>query len=305
MANLYDKLGQYSGSELPQSPSEVSVFSVNNDSIVLTWTPNSSGYTTSTIVIQTWQGNYWETKTELNYDAVDGSLSSLSEGTLYRIRVAQLLDGVLYASSPLTQTTTSIPKPTLTESGVTSSSIGVNITGYDATWESIKMYNYDDGWQLVDTIAATATTYSYTGLNASEQYFLQAAAVIEGVEYEGDYVAITTAAGALVAITITNAYDVAISGDNPIEITWSNDNDTASLGGSHTVTLMNNCMGEAYSESAGAGDRSKSLGFFTESLDCMESNWFNFGLVTAKVRYTDGSGNYVETEKELSVQLNP
>ena len=216
--NTYEKLGQYAGDELPAAPSDVSVDSVDNNNIVLTWTNNSSGYTESSIVIQTWQGTFWQTQGDaLSYDAVGGSLTSLSEGTSYRIRVAQLLDGVLYPSQPLVQETTSIPTPILTESGVTTTEIGVDITEYDVSWTTLKMYLNDE---LVESIATTATTYTYTGLTQGTSYALNGVVTIDAVDYTGATVNISTAA----ALNPTGLYVMEVSTDY-IQVGWTNNND--------------------------------------------------------------------------------
>ena len=218
MSTTYEKLGQYAGDELPAAPSDVSVDSVDNNNIVLTWTNNSSAYTESSIVIQTWQGTFWQTQGDaLSYDAVGGTLSSLSEGTSYRIRVAQLLDGVLYPSQPLVQATTSIPTPVLAESGTTQTEIGVDITGYDVSWTALKMYLNDE---LVESIATTATTYTYTGLTQGTSYALNGVVTIDAVDYTGATVNISTEA----ALNPTGLYVMAVATDY-IQVGWTNNND--------------------------------------------------------------------------------
>lgn len=235
MSTTYEKLGQYSDGELPSAPSDAYIDAVTNTQFTLHWTNNitAEDFPTAQLVVQRWQGTYWETQAgspfglEWDYEIVAG----LSEGTSYRVRVAVLMDDVLYASQPLVQETTSIPKPELSEVDAGTDYVDVDIDGYDESWESLKMYRYifegeETGWVLQDTIAATETQYVYTGLTAGENYYVRAGAVIAGTEYFGDYIMISTEEAAV--LPATNLVLTENSSDSWV-LSWDN-NEPATSG---------------------------------------------------------------------------
>jgi hypothetical protein len=248
MSNTYDKLGKYADSELPSAIINLVVGTVDNTTIALSWTNNNTAFTAGKVVIQTWQGTYWETKVIRNYNTTTGNLTSLSEGTSYRIRVAFLLDGVLYPSNPLTQVTTNIPKPeNFTVTDYDDTTITLAWDGYDESWEAVIVQRYISGaFTDVATLDATATTYTYTGLTQNTTYYLTVASVIDGVTYSAyppTYKTQKTAREALLPLENIGFYPSEVENAGHITVTWTNPNSYETLGGRYTLSLGVNCGG--------------------------------------------------------------
>ena len=95
--------------------------------------------------------------------------------------------------------------------------------GYDASWDNVVIQKYTGSttiWELVDTIAATETTYELTGLTPQTSYNYTAGAVISGVTYSAyppNYVQVLT--NAILAPTGAAASDVTYEG---MTLSWTN-----------------------------------------------------------------------------------
>ena len=284
--STYEKLGQYAGSELPASPTDVTLVLADNTSIQLSWTNANSSYFDGNVVMQTWESTYWLTNGEpLQYDADGGSLVGLSEGTSYRIRVAFLLFGVLYPSNPFTQATTAIPKPVITESGATTNEIGVDISNYDVSWTALKMYymgvstGYE--WVLADTIAGDASSYTYTGLTGNEEYQLYAAAVIDGQDYAGYNIGVETQAEPLTAPTDLS-YNLAT---DTLQFFWTNHN--SEIGSGNNLIRVNDSQVQSVAWDA----EDNGVGGW-----CCLGSAFQYNTeYTLVIRYQRGVGDYVDS----------
>jgi len=214
MANTYIKLGEYNSSELPTRASGLLATQVLDKQITLTWVNNTdeAEYPSAVNVVQVWETD-WQTTPEgdIPLSVSAQTIYNLDEGTNYRIRVCVRDANVLYPSQIIEPSTLTIPKPTITESGTTITTIGVDITGYDPTWQAIVMkINDGGGWVTVDTISATDTTFVYENLNPETQYLVLAASVVDTVEYDGVDIAVSTAAVVTPTLTESGATYTAV-----------------------------------------------------------------------------------------------
>lgn len=168
----YEKLGQYAATELPINPTNVVITAVASTSADLEWTNNYS--TSGSIILQLWQTNYWLTKNEIDISSTSGTISDLPAGEEWRIRVAVLLNGVIYAAAPVVNSLPPVPYPTNLADAGSDNNFVETITwdGNDASWQAIyiRAYvaNYDtctDGeWQTIATLTDSgATSYGVSG----------------------------------------------------------------------------------------------------------------------------------------------
>jgi hypothetical protein len=229
--------------------------------------------------------------------------------------VAVLLDGVLYPSAPLTQTTLSIPKPqNITEVSATTDSITISWNGYDATWDAVKPQIYvDSEFQDAATLDASATTYTFTGLTEETQYYLSVASVIDGTTYSAyppDYIIVSTEAAPLPALLPLDnlSYSSEVTYGEQGVLTFNNPNDTGSLGGSYLIQTLD-CQGNLLQESANASSSDYQCFYWYD--DCLDANILVFeNPYTITVVYTasDGrtaSGTTVANPTKASLGCSP
>jgi hypothetical protein len=182
--STYDKLGQYATTELPIAPSNVVITAVGSTTADLEWTSN---YTTSgTIILQLWMTNYWLTKNEIDISSTSSTITDLPAGESWRIRVAVLLNGVIYPCQPVLNEVV-IPYPeNLAVGDKTVWTAAFSWDGNDESWTNVKfkVSTGDSVYETITTLPASATTYTATGYTMSnnEARFI-VCAEIDGSDY--------------------------------------------------------------------------------------------------------------------------
>jgi len=171
--STYEKLGQYAVSELPISPSNLAITAAGSTTADLTWTSNYS--LSGSTILQLWMTNYWLTKNEIGVGDTSGTITDLPAGESWRIRVAILLNGVIYPCQPVVNSLPPVPMPAnVTYVGNDSNFVStISWDGNDSSWENIliRMGNLKDvdtcdsaEWRTIATLTNTgATSYGISG----------------------------------------------------------------------------------------------------------------------------------------------
>lgn len=241
--NTYDKLGQYSPSELPTPPSSFEVIDVTDNSITLLWSSVVDGLD-GNVVIQQWNGSRWVNIKTIAIDRVSDTVDELESNTEYRFRVCLLVDNKLYPSKPISQPTD------VGEVIVPCQPTGLTATTVSATTVTLqwikRCQNCDGGctgeytilsyeaemWESLATVDALEEETTLTELTPNTTYTIK-------IEYNGDdsnTIEFTTPSEPVGDFTPTNLYGSYDDIDDAFSIGWTRNNGEDF--GSFTLTVL-------------------------------------------------------------------
>jgi nitrous oxidase accessory protein NosD len=165
-------------SPVPSAPTGLAVGAVTTSQIALSWT-NTAANATGVKVQRSTDGTTFNTVTTLAATATSYSDSGLSAATKYYYRVlATNASGDSSPSNVVNATTAAVAQPPSAPSGlavgtVTASQISVSWTNTASNATGVKVQRSPDGttFTTLTTLAATATSYTDSGLAASTKYY--------------------------------------------------------------------------------------------------------------------------------------
>jgi hypothetical protein len=158
---------------IPAAPSGFTATSSFADSVSLAWTDASSTETGFDIEVSTNAGSTYSSVTTTAADAVSYSHTGRTESTayLYRIRATNSAG----SSSWVVASSVTTPAAVQSFTATAASSTQINLSWTDKsgveTGFRIERSTDNSNWSLVTTTAASATSFSNTGLTASTLYY--------------------------------------------------------------------------------------------------------------------------------------
>ena len=162
----------------PSAPTGLTATTVGETTIDIEWTCDSP---IGDLLVQTWNGSTWNTFATLEITDTSYQLTGLQRGVEYTIRVAVLYDAVYYPSNTIVETTIGYTAPqdlhfvsgttTLTTVGIEWTNNNPHYVGYNLIQYKDLTYGTNGGnWTDAGTVAASATTYTLTGLIPFAEY---------------------------------------------------------------------------------------------------------------------------------------
>ena len=171
----------------------------------LAWTlpTQASGVSMTGVEVQQ-QGsdNAWTTVATLAADATSHSLTGLTAGTTYNLRIRLVTSSGNADSDVVSADTLAAPNPAtgLTASNPTQTTVDLAWTlptqasGVSMTGVEVQQQGSDNAWTTVATLAADATSHSLTGLTAGTTYNLRVRLVTSSGNADSDVVSADTLA---------------------------------------------------------------------------------------------------------------
>ena len=212
----------------PKPATGLSASGATTTTVGLSWAlPTQPGSVTVTRVeVQQQSGTTWSTVTRLGASATTHTVTGLTAGTTYSFRIRLATNSGNADSGAVAVTTQGaapIPAAGLTASNATATSVDLSWTlpwqpsGITVTGVKVQQQAADESWSTVETLGATATSHTVTGLTASTSYSFR----IEIATSRGNAMSDAVSADTLVAPN--PATDLTASNATPtsVDLSWT------------------------------------------------------------------------------------